>query len=280
VLALVGGARYGGGKKSGGKPSHSFMAYGYDTFSEASYACWQVRTAWVRLLSDKFNLRFMGNDRLLLHPGFVENDSELWDVMAEAIKQSGNEGKIGIQIDVAAGTYYNKEKDVFEGLFSREDKTRNDLINLYRDMVKKYPFVIIEDPLDEDDYEGHALLTRELGVQIVGDDLFTTNMERLKEGMAVGAGNSVLLKVNQIGTISEAFDTVRLAYSKGYGVMPCSSRGEGADIADYTVGLGTGNIRESGLDQTANRLRQIEAELGSRAMFPGKAGLKSGPAKI
>jgi enolase len=123
-------------------------------------------------------------------------------------------------------------------------------------------------------------LTRELGIQVVGDDLFTTNVERLKKGMEVGACNTVLLKVNQIGTISEAFDTVRLAHSNGYGVMPCSSRGEGADIADYAVGLGTGTIRESGVGPSGNRLLQIEAELGSRAKFLGKTGFKIGPARI
>jgi enolase len=98
--------------------------------------------------------------------------------------------------------------------------------------------------------------------------------------MKVGACNTVLLKVNQIGTITEAFDTVRLAYSRGYGVMPCASRGEGADIADYAVGLGTGTIRESALDATGNRLRKIEAELGPRARFAGKAGFRLGPAKV
>lgn len=273
-------ARYGGGTKSGDKPSYSFMAYGFDTFSEASYACWQVRTSFERLLSDKYDLRVVGSYRIVVPPGTVEHEREIWDVMAEAISKSGNEGRIGIQVDVAAGTYYNKEKDVFEGLFSREDKTRGDLISLYRDMVKNYPFVVLEDPLYEDDFDGHALLTKELGIQVVGDDLFTTSIERLKQGMAVGACNCVLLKVNQIGTISEAFDTVRLAYSKGYGVMPCASRGEGADIADYAVGLGTGNIRESGLDPTANRLLQIETELGSRAQFLGKAGFKFGPVNI
>ena len=177
--------------------------------------------------------------------------------------------RVGIQVDVAAGTYYNKKKDVFEGLFSKEDKTKDDLIALYRDMVKNYPFVVLEDPLNEEDYQGHALLTKELGIQVVGDDLFTTNVERLKQGMEVGACDTVLLKVNQIGTISEAFDTVQLAYSKGYGVMPCSSRGEGVDIADYAVGLGAGNIRESGLNPTTNRLFRIEAELGSRACGTG-----------
>jgi enolase len=280
VLAFMGSCRYGHGEKSGGKPSYSLMTYGYKTFAEASYACWQVRKAFMKLLNDKFGLRFLGSGWALIHAGYVKSDRELWDMMVEAINKSGNQGKIGIQVDVAAGTYYNKKKDVFEGLFSPEDKTKDGLMQLYHDMVKNYPFIILEDPLDEEDYEGHAELTRELGIQVVGDDLFTTNVDRLKQGMAVGAGNTVLLKVNQIGTISEAFETVQLAYSKGYGVMPCSSRGEGADIADYAVGLGTGNIRESGLDETTNRLMQIEKELGTRAKFLGKAGFKSGPARF
>lgn len=229
---------------------------------------------------DKCGLTIIGLDRCVIYPELFKHDREIWDLMVEAIGQSGNEGKIGIQVGVAAGTYYNKDKDVFEGLFSREDKTKDDLIALYRDMAKNYPFIVIEDPLDEEDYEGHAFLTRELGIQIVGDDLFTTNVERLKQGMEVGACNTVLLKVNQIGTISEAFDTVQLAYSKGYGVMPCQSRGEGADIADYAVGLSTGSIRGSGFNAAANRFIQIEKELGSRVKFLGKAGFKFGPAKV
>jgi len=131
-------------------------------------------------------------------------------------------------------------------LFSEENKTRENLIDLYKEMVANYPFVILEDPLDEVDYGGHAILTRELGIEIVGDDLFTTNIERLRRGIEVGACNAVLLKVNQIGTISKAFDVVQLAYRNGYGVMPCSSRGEGPDIGDYAVGLNTGHLREGG----------------------------------
>ena len=276
AIAVVGSTRYGGGQKSGGKPSYSFMCYGFNTFSEASYACWEVQTAFQRLTREKYGLGISG-----AMPGFslipadlVEHDRELWDLMAEAINSSGNEGKAGIQVDVAAGTYYDKDKDVFVGLFSREDKTKADLINLYQDMVKDYPFVILEDPLDEDDYEGHALLAKELDIQIVGDDLFTTNVERLKHGIEVGACNTILLKVNQIGTISEACDVVQLAHSKGYGVMPCASRGEGPDIADYAVGLGAGTIRESGLGPAADRFLAIESELGSRAKFLGRAGFK------
>jgi enolase len=152
------------------------------------------------------------------------------------------------------------------------------MIEMYKEMVKTYPIIVLEDPLDEEDYEGHARLTRELDIQIVGDDLFTTNVERLKKGMEVGACNAVLLKVNQIGTISEAFDTVKLAYRNGYGLMPCSSRGEGIDIADYSVGLGAGTVRESGVGASGNRFLAIEAELGARAKFLGIEGLKRGPA--
>ena len=277
VRAANGSTRYGSGQRSGGKPSYCFQSYGFNTFSEASYACWEVITAFQRLMEEKYNLGAEGSglyNRILIPAGFIEHDRELWDIMTEAINSSGNEGKVGIQVDIAAGTYYDKNRDVFVGLFSREDKTKDDLIELYKDAVKDYPFVIMEDPLDEDDFEGHALLAKKLGIQVVGDDLFTTNIERLKQGIKVGAGNAFLLKVNQIGTISEAFDAVQLAHNKGYGVMPCDSRGEGPAIADYAVGLGTGTIREGGLDPIANRFLEIESELGSRAKFLGKAGIK------
>jgi len=270
-------AGYGGKPIHGDKPSYAFMAYGFDSFSDASYACWEVRRAYLKLLEEKFKLMNIASYRIVVPPGTVSHEREIWNVMTEAIEKSGHAGKIGIQVDVAAATYLNKKKGVFEGLFSKADKTRDDLIDLYRDMVRQFPFICLEDPLDEEDYEGHAILTKELGIQVVGDDLFTTNTERLMEGMKSRACNTILLKVNQIGTITEAFETVRLAYAHGYGVMPCASRGEGPDIADYAVGLSTGTIRESALDATGNRLRKIEAELGSRARFAGKAGFKLGP---
>ena len=274
VIALVGSDRYGGGQRAGGKPSYSFMCYGFNTFAEASHGCYKVRRAYDKLVQQKFGVKVIGPQFPIVPPGMVKHDSQIWDIMVEAIAGAGLEGKVGIQVDVAAGCYYDKEKDKFVGLFSAEDKSKEDLIDLYKDMVAQYPFVVIEDPLDEDDYEGHAIVTKEVKVQIVGDDLFTTNPARVKQGIADGACNTVLLKVNQIGTISEAFDMVQLAYRHGYGVMPCSSRGEGEDIGDYAVGLGTGNIRESGLGPAGNRLLKIEQELGKRAVFLGKAGFK------
>lgn len=273
-------AGYGGKAIHGDKPSYAFMTYGFGSFTEAAYAAWQVKRVYLKLLEEKLKLTNLASYRIVIPPGTVNHEREIWKIMAEAIEISGHTGKIGIQVDVAAATYYNKSKDVYQGLFSKEDKTREELIELYRAMVRQFPFICLEDPLDENDYEGHAVLTRDLGIQVVGDDLFTTNVERLKQGMKTGACNTVLLKVNQIGTISEAFDTVRTAYLNGYGVQPCASRGEGADIADYAVGLGTGTIRESALDQTGNRLRKIEADLGGKARFAGKGGFKIGPPRI
>lgn len=273
VLSVVGSERYGGGARSGGKPSYAFMTYGFKTFSDASYACYEISTAFERLMKQKFKIAATGG-RMLVGPGVVEHDEELWQVMKQAIDESGNKGKIGIQVDAAACTYWEKEKGVFVGLFSKEDKTPDDLLKLYKKMVRDYPFVDLEDPMDENDYEGHAKVTKALPIQVVGDDLFTTNLERLKHGIAVGAANTMLLKVNQIGTISEAFDACNLAARAGWGVMPCSSRGEGSDIADYAVGLGTGTIRESGIGPSGNRFLEIEQELGDRAQFMGGAGFK------
>ena len=273
VITLLGSHRYGGGERSGGKPSYSMICYGFDTFSDASYNAWVASKEFCSLIDKRFNM-YTNRGWGIVHPGMVESDQELWDIMVEAINNTGNEGKIGIQVDVAAGTYYDKEKERYVGLFSAEDKSRDDLMRLYEEAVRNYPFVIIEDPLDENDYEGHAVLTRQLGVQIVGDDLFTTNTERLQQGLDVGAANCMLLKVNQIGTISEAFEAVQMCYDNGYAVMPCDSRGEGSNIADYCVGLNTGHLREGGVGPVGNRFLEIEAELGSRAKFAGRKGFK------
>jgi enolase len=269
---MNGAKRYGGGERAGDKPSYSMMCYGFDTFAEASYAAFDLEENFRRTLGKRLNL---DPDFVRFIPaGLIKHDRELWDIMTEVIVSRGYEGKVGLQVDVAGGTYFDNEKGVFVGLFSAEDKTYEELIELYRWMVKEYPFVILEDPLDEDDFEGHARLTRELPIQIVGDDLFTTNSDRVRRGIDMGAANTVLLKVNQVGTITEAFEMTRLAHRNGYGVMPCGSRGEGADIADYAVGLITGQLREGGTGDTGNRLLRIEEELGGRAQFAGKSGLR------
>ena len=283
AVRAFGGPRFGGGERAGTKPSHTFIAHGFDTFSEAAYACWNLHVTFGSLMEERYPVdpgyMYQVPHLLQIPPGMIGSTRELWDIMARTIDTCGYEGKVGMHIDVAAATYYEKEKEAYVGLFSDEDKSPGDMIDLYKEIVKTYPILVLEDPLDEEDYEGHAILTRELGIQIVGDDLFTTSVDRLKQGIEAGACNAVLLKVNQIGTISEAFDTVRLAYRNGYGLMPCDSRGEGIDIVDYTVGLGAGTVRECGVGPAANRFLAIEEELGSRAKFLGLEGLKRGVPK-
>ena len=275
VVCLVGSDRYSPNTRSGGKPSYSFMAYGFETFADASYACWDISTEWGDVLNKKFKVPKIGMSGGPAVPaGVVKHDREIWDAMAETINRLGYEGKVGIQVDVATETYWDENQKRYVGIFSAEPKTKEDILDLYLAMVKSHPFVIIEDPFDEDDYETTARLTRAVDIQIVGDDLFTTNPARVQQGIDAGAANTVLLKVNQIGTITEAFDMIQLAYNNGYGVMPCSSRGEGSDIADYCVGINCGSVRETGTGPGGNRFLQIEAELGARAKFAGKQGLK------
>ena len=272
--AFLGSARYGGGERAYGKPSVEFVAYDFATFSEASYALWEISTAWRKLLLSKYGKYTQAEGSVVIDAGMFSNDEEIFKTLADVIAGCGFEGKVGIQIDAASDTYYNKENKLYEGIFNSVPKDRDAMIDYYKHLVSTLPIVILEDPLNEEDYDGHAILVKELGIQIVGDDLFTTNTERVKKGIMAGGANCVLLKVNQVGTITQASEMISLAYNNGYGVMPCQSRGEGVAIVDYCVGFGTGTVRGSGLFQFGNRFIDIEKELGSRVQFAGKHGLK------
>ena len=275
VAMCAGDERYGGGITTpGGKPTMSVMAYGFDTFSDASYACWDVHTRW----ADKMKKRFGGlpniRDFISIPAGVFKCDREIWDEMLKTVVEAGYEGKMGFQMDVATDTYHNKEDDKYYGLFDSTPRTKDQLYDFYMQIIHDYPFVIIEDPFNEDDYDTTAALTKECGIQIVGDDLFTTNPERVAYGISKNAANTVLLKVNQVGSISEALEMIQYAYKFGYGVMPSDSRGEGESIADYAVGINAGSVRECAIGARGNRFLEIEEELGASAKFIGARGLK------
>ena len=275
VAMAAGDERYGGGITTpGGKPTMSVMAYGFDTFSDASYACWDIHTRWAEKMKKKFGGLPNVRDFISIPEGVYSCDREIWEDMLKTIIEAGYEGKVGFQMDVATDTYHNKEDDKYYGLFDKTPKTKEQLYDFYMQIIKDYPFVIIEDPFNEDDYETTATLTKECGIQIVGDDLFTTNPERVAYGISKEAANAVLLKVNQVGTISEALEMIQYAYKFGYAVMPSDSRGEGAAIADYAVGINAGSIRESAIGDRGNRFLEIEEELGASAKFIGAKGLK------
>lgn len=275
VAMVAGHDRYGGGITTpGGKPTMSCMCFGFDTFAEASYACWDIHTRWAEKMKKLFGGAPNIRDFIVIPEGIFKSDEEIWESMTETIIQAGYEGKVGFQMDVATDTYHNKEDGKYYGLFNRQPKTKDQLYDFYMNMIRKFPFVILEDPFNEDDYETTAAFTKDSGIQIVGDDLFTTNPKRVAHGISMGAANTVLLKVNQVGTITEALEMIQYAYKFGYAVMPSDSRGEGDSIGDYAVGINAGSIRESGIGPRGNRLLEIEQELGAQARFIGARGLK------
>jgi enolase len=186
-------------------------------------------------------------------------------------------------LDCAATHLWDAEKRVYS--VSGRDHTTEQMTELYRELVRDFGVVSIEDPLREDDWEGFAALTRELaGVQIVGDDLFVTDPERVRKGVAMGAANALLWKVNQIGTLSQAFEAADVALHAGYGVCVSERSGETEDpmIADLTVALNCGQIKTGSPvrgERTAkyNRLLQIEEWLGGDAIYAGREFRRPAP---
>ncbi|KUK18231.1 phosphopyruvate hydratase [Thermococcus sibiricus] len=205
--------------------------------------------------------------------------TEPLDALVKAIEETGYKvgDEIAFALDVASSEFYEEEKNVY--IVGGKEYTREGLIDLYKDLVSTYPIVSIEDPVQEEDFEGFAMVTKELGkkIQLVGDDIFVTNVKRLKKGIEMGAGNALLLKVNQIGTLSEAIDAAYLAFRAGYGVVVSHRSGETEDstIADIAVALNAGQIKtgapaRSDRNAKYNQLLRIEEELEGVAYYPGK----------
>ena len=201
----------------------------------------------------------------------------------EAIAKAGYKaGKdIAIAIDSAASEFYKDGKYHLES----EGKilSSSEMVEFYSDWTSKYPIVSIEDGLAENDWEGYETLTKKLGdkIQIVGDDIFVTNSKILKEGIERKAANSILIKLNQIGTVSETIDTINMANKAGFTSVVSHRSGETEDsiISDFVVGMGTGQIKTGSLcrgERTAkyNQLLRIEEELGKKAIFMGGQALK------
>jgi len=271
IVGIGTGGRYREpGRSRWFKPSYEFAAYGAGNYSEAIYWSWRCSEEVKRLLRTRYPDKYSPTYHATNLAGVIEHDRELLEIMAESIVRCGYEGKVGIYFDCAADCYYEMEIDRYVGLFSPGDRSRDDLIDLYKEFVASYPIVSLEDPLREEDFEGHAIVTKELGIEVVGDDLFTTNVERLKQGISMGAANSMVLKITQVGTVTEALIACRVALTNGYNVHPCGSRGDRDSIGDFAVGLNAGQVRAA----DHNRLLTIEEELGRSAVWPGKAAYK------
>ena len=200
----------------------------------------------------------------------LESNTEGFELIIEAIKRAGYEpGKdVCLGIDVAASEFYKDGK--YELVGEGRSLTTDELISFYEELVNKYPIISIEDPVDENDWEGFAKITEKLGdrIQLVGDDLFVTNKKCLQMGIDKKAGNAILLKVNQIGTITETLETIELARSHGYATVISHRSGETEDttIADLAVGLNLGQIKTGSMSRTDrvckyNQLIRIEEDL-------------------
>jgi enolase len=216
----------------------------------------------------------------------LRNNEEPLEMIMEAIALAGYQpaSQVAIALDPASSEFYEDGHYVF----SRSDQKKRDaehMIQLYADLLDRYPIVSIEDGLAEDDWKGWQLMTEELGsrTQLVGDDLFVTNPERLERGIAEGAANSILIKLNQIGTLTETLRTIEIAHKAGYTTVISHRSGETEDttIADLAVATGAGQIKTGSMsrsERTAkyNRLLRIAEELGPKAVYPGIGAFKRG----
>lgn len=212
----------------------------------------------------------------------IRDENETLEIIMEAIENSGHAGKITLGMDVAASEFYDAKAQTYN-LSQKTGKndrilTPDELLNLYDDLCSKYPIKSIEDPFDQDDFDAYAKMTTRMGdrVQVVGDDLLVTNPKRVQTGIDKKLCNALLLKVNQIGTVTESIEASNMSQAAGWGVMVSHRSGETEDnfIGDLVCGLGTGEIK-SGAPCRSDRLSKynqilrIEEELGSRAVFAG-----------
>ncbi len=214
--------------------------------------------------------------------GFAPNlshTSEAIDLIMSAIQKAGHENEVKIGFDAAASEFYNKEKDAYN--YEGKVVSADELLDKYMDIINTYPVVTFEDPFDEEDFESFAKMVNKIGdkVQIVGDDLLVTNVERIKKAISLNASNALLLKVNQIGSVSESIDAYKLSKDNNWGVMVSHRSGETEDsfISDLVVGLSTGEIKTGAPcrgERLAkyNQLLRIEEELDDRNISYTYAG--------
>jgi enolase len=215
----------------------------------------------------------------------LENNEAPLKLLVEGIEKAGYKPgeQIAIALDPAASEFFKDGTYVLAGEGGRR-LTPAEMVEYYAGLVDRYPIVSIEDGLAEDDWEGWSLITRRLGgrIQLVGDDLFVTNVERLARGIREGVANSILIKLNQIGTISETLSAIEMAHRAGYTAVISHRSGETEDvtIADLAVGTNAGQIKTGSLCRTDrvgkyNQLLRIEEELGRAAVYPGRSAFKA-----
>lgn len=254
------------------------MPVGAPSFKEALRWCAEVFHALQKLLKSENLATSVGDEG-----GFAPNlssDEETIETILKAVENAGYKpGKdFKIAMDAASSEWKGSKKGEYKQPKSGKVFTTDELIDHWEKLVDKYPIISIEDGLDEEDWEGWQKMTERLGkkVQLVGDDLFVTNTERLAKGIKLGAGNSILIKLNQIGSVSETLEAIKMAHAAGYTAIASHRSGETADttIADLAVALNTNQIKTGAPSRSErvakyNQLLRIEEELGKAAVYPG-----------
>ncbi len=258
------------------------MPVGADSFKEALRWCAEVFHTLKKLIKDMGDVTAVGDEGGFA-PNKLTSDEDAIEKILEAIKAAGFEpGKDFMIAMDAASSEWKSEKGIgfYHQPKSGKDFTSEELIEHWAALCEKYPIISIEDALDEEDWEGWQKLTAKLGgkVQLVGDDLFVTNTERLSKGISLGCGNSILIKLNQIGSVSETLEAIKMAHKAGYTAVTSHRSGETEDttIADLAVALNTCQIKTGAPSRSErvakyNQLLRIEEELGDAAIYPGKA---------
>ncbi|SDB15165.1 enolase [Pseudobutyrivibrio sp. YE44] len=256
------------------------MPVGASSFSECLRWCAEVFHALKAILKEMGDVTAVGDEGGFA-PNSLKNDDDAIETILKAIKAAGFEpGKdFMIAMDAASSEWKSeKGKGFYHQPKSGKDFTTDELIDHWAALVDKYPIISIEDGLDEEDWEGWQKMTAKIGdkVQLVGDDLFVTNTERLSKGIDNGCGNSILIKLNQIGSVSETLEAIKMAHKAGYTAISSHRSGETEDttIADLAVALNTCQIKTGAPSRTErvakyNQLLRIEEQLGEAAVYPG-----------
>ena len=256
------------------------MPVGAPSFKEALRWCAEVFHTLKKLIKDMGDVTAVGDEGGFA-PNKLTSDEEAIEKILEAVKAAGFEpGKdFMIAMDAASSEWKSeKGKGFYKQPKSGKEFTSDELIAHWEALVDKYPIISIEDGLDEEDWEGWQKMTAKIGhkVQLVGDDLFVTNTERLAKGISLGAGNSILIKLNQIGSVSETLEAIKMAHKAGYTTISSHRSGETADttIADLAVALNTCQIKTGAPSRSErvakyNQLLRIEEQLGDSACYPG-----------
>ncbi|MDR1315816.1 MAG: hypothetical protein LBK13_02985 [Spirochaetales bacterium] len=273
-LGASGSNRYGEHSLAQGKPNYAFVAHGFSTNDEADYALWEVENLWESEMAKQYGVRPHRSFSMAIPKGRVKDDGQMWQLMAECIEKTGFKDKVGLHADFSAAAFYNAQTSRYEGLYDEKKRTREEMIELLTTIAKKYPFVVIQDPLDAQDMDGFKKITQAVDIQVAGSDIFGTDLERLGRCAREGCFNAAILRVQKYPTFSECVKAVSICHQIGIGIMPWDSTGEDTDIIHYAVGFRCGSICMSGLSSHGNKMALIEKAIGPRALFFGSQGLK------